>query len=161
VLDMLAEQARIAWDGGTNRFSAETGRGTILGQSCFLLKPMTFMNLSGRSVAKVMQFFKITAADMIVLHDDLDMPAGTVKAREGGGHGGHNGIRSIIAETGQTEFHRIKLGIGRPAHPGDAAVTNWVLGRMTVEELLALQQEMLTSVNIRLKGIFDKGAAKP
>jgi len=151
VLDLLAEEAGISWEGGASRFLGDTGKGTVLGEASFLLKPMTYMNLSGRSVAQVMRFYKMKAEDLIVLHDDIDVPAGKVKARVGGGHGGHNGIRSIIDETGQSEFHRIKLGVGRPP-VGDAA--DWVLGAMTNQELLMLQQEMLVDVKLRLRQIF-------
>jgi PTH1 family peptidyl-tRNA hydrolase len=158
VLDLLAEAAKISWDG--NKFNGEMARGSVLGESCVLFKPMTFMNRSGRPVGDVLRFFKIAPEDMVVLHDDLDVPAGKVKAREGGGHGGHNGIRSIIDETGLAEFHRIKLGIGRPPHPGEAAVTSWVLGRMTDDELITLQTDLLRETQVRLKGIFDKSATK-
>ena len=151
ILDLLAEEAGISWEGGVSRFFGDTAKGTVLGEASFLLKPMTYMNLSGRAVAQVMRFYKMKAVDLIVLHDDIDVPAGKVKARVGGGHGGHNGIRSIIDETGQSEFHRIKLGVGRPP-AGDAA--DWVLGAMTNQELLMLQQEMLVDVKLRLRQIF-------
>lgn len=161
MLDLIAEKAGISWEGGTNRFGGEIAKGTVLGQSAVLLKPMTFMNLSGRSVGEVMRFFKVSGPDMVVFYDDLDVPAGKVKARESGGHGGHNGVRSIIDETGVSEFHRVKLGIGRPEHIGDSAVTSKVLGRMTDEELNALQGPMFEETMVRLKGIFDKANAQP
>ena len=156
MLDLIAEKAGASWEGGTSKFGGELGKGTVLSQNCTLLKPMTFMNKSGRSAAEVLRFFKVSPREMIVLYDDLDVPAGKVKAREGGGHGGHNGVRSIMEDAGVADFHRIKLGIGRPPHPGESAVTGWVLGKMTDAELLGLQNEMLNDVMIRLKGIFDK-----
>jgi PTH1 family peptidyl-tRNA hydrolase len=158
MLDLLAEAEGINWEGGTNRFGGEMAKGRVLGEECILLKPMTFMNLSGRSVGEVMRFFKFSPSDVIVLHDELDVPAGKVKAREGGGAGGHNGIRSIIKETGVEDFHRVKLGIGKPVE-NEPAGTGWVLGQFTDDELLALQNEMFESVKVRLKGIFDKDAA--
>jgi PTH1 family peptidyl-tRNA hydrolase len=114
---------------------------------------MTFMNLSGRAVGAALRFFKLEAKDIIVCFDDVDVPLGKVKAREGGGHGGHNGVRSIIDETGISEFHRIKLGVGRPPDGRDTA--DWVLGAMTDAELMNLQGDMLKDVNVRLKQIFD------
>lgn len=160
MLDLIAEKSGANWEGGTSKFGGEVGKGSVLGESCILLKPMTFMNRSGRSVGEVLRFFKIAPRDMVVLYDDLDVPAGKVKAREGGGHGGHNGVRSIMEDAGIADFHRIKLGIGRPTHQGDSAVTGWVLGQMTDAELLGLQNEMLTDTMVRLKGIFDKDAKK-
>ena len=159
MVDLIAEKAGISWEGGTNRFGGEIAKGTVLGQAVALLKPMTFMNLSGRSVGEVMRFFKVPGPEMVVFYDDLDVPAGKVRAREGGGHGGHNGVRSIIDETGIADFHRMKLGIGRPLHTGEGAVTGKVLGRMSDEELLALQGPMFDETMVRLKGIFDKVSA--
>ncbi len=157
VIDLLAEDAGISWESGTNRFGGEMARGNLHGEACILLKPMTFMNLSGKSVGEVMRFLKIEAQDVVVLHDEMDVPAGKVKARVGGGAGGHNGIRSIIECTGNAEFHRIKLGVGRP--PEQWAGADWVLGEMSDEELLVLQKDMLEGVNLRLKQIFEQKTA--
>lgn len=161
MLDLLAEAEDIVWEGGANRFGGLMAKGKVLGQDCVLLKPMTFMNLSGRSVGAVTRFFKLSPSDVIVLHDELDVPAGKVKAREGGGAGGHNGIRSIMSETGMEAFHRLKLGIGKPGDgdKNEPAGTGWVLGQFTDQELTALQEDMFESVKVRLKGIFDKDAA--
>lgn len=156
VLDLIAEKAGIVWESAQTKFGGEIGKGTVLGQSCILLKPMTYMNRSGRSVGEVLRFFKIDAADIVVLHDEIDVPSGKVRAREGGGAGGHNGIRSIASETGLSDFHRIKLGVGKPGPDNPMDVADWVLGPMTDAELLALQKEMLDETMIRLKGIFDK-----
>ncbi len=90
----------------------------------FLLKPTTFMNLSGRSVAAVKKFFKID--DVIVIHDDLDLPFGALRFKIGGGHGGHNGLKSTDALIGK-EYVRVRMGIGRPEHKGE--VTGFVLGK--------------------------------
>jgi len=152
--DLLAEKLGISW--GARKFDGEFAKGSLWGEPLALLKPLTFMNLSGRAVAKAMQFFKIAVGDLIVLHDDIDVPAGAVRARAGGGHGGHNGIRSIMAEIGG-EFHRIKLGLGRPPVEADrpgSQVSQWVLGPMSDEELASLQGEMLEAVMLRLKNIF-------
>lgn len=153
LVDLLAEAAGAEWENGRARFHGDIAKGTLLGQSCIFLKPMTFMNLSGRAVGAALRFFKLEAKDIIVCFDDVDVPVGKVKAREGGGHGGHNGVRSIIDETGISEFHRIKLGVGRPPDGRDTA--DWVLGAMADAELMNLQGDMLKDVNVRLKQIFD------
>lgn len=154
ILDLIAVGAKIPWEGGSNKFGGEIAKGTFNGQTCVFLKPMTFMNLSGRSVRAVTSFFKIEPKDVICLHDELDVPAGKVKARVGGGAGGHNGIRSMIEELGSADFHRIKLGIGKPPPQWQGA--DWVLGRFADEELLALQEGMYQEVLVRLKSIFDQ-----
>lgn len=156
VIDLLADAAGIQWETGQNRFGGVIGRGSVHGETCILLKPMTYMNLSGKSVAEVMRFFKIEAQDVVVLHDEMDVPAGQVKAKVGGGAAGHNGIRSITECTGTPDYHRLKLGVGRP--PENWAGADWVLGQMSDAELLALQKEMFDGVNLRLKQIFHKSA---
>ena len=113
------------------------------------------MNLSGKSVAQAVRFFKISEEDIVVFHDDIDVPIGKVRARLGGGHGGHNGIRSIFEETGLQGFHRIKLGVGRPqSNEEDRTVKSWVLGRLAAEELDVLKREMFEDVLVRLQNIF-------
>jgi len=94
-------------------------------EKVLLLKPLTYMNLSGRSVAQAARFFRIDPADVLVLHDDLDLEVGRLRLRARGSSGGHNGIKSIIAELGTEAFPRLKIGIGRPA-PG-WQVVDWVL----------------------------------
>ena len=97
-----------------------------------LLKPLTFMNLSGRAVARVMRFYKIPPDKMLVAHDELDIALGRLKFKFGGGAAGHNGLSSIFTETGETQFYRLRLGIGRPAPGRDKA--SYVLSRFTPEE---------------------------
>jgi peptidyl-tRNA hydrolase, PTH1 family len=82
---------------------------------------MEFMNLSGQAVARVASFWKIPAADLIVVHDELDLPFGRLKLGAGGGHGGHNGVRSMLADLGSAEFARVRVGVGRPAAGRDSA----------------------------------------
>ncbi|BES72559.1 aminoacyl-tRNA hydrolase [Marinobacter nanhaiticus D15-8W] len=94
-----------------------------------LLNPSTFMNRSGQSVKALADFFKIKPEQILVAHDELDLPPGTAKLKRGGGHGGHNGLRDIIAHLGTNDFHRLRIGIG---HPGDSRqVTGYVLSRLT------------------------------
>ena len=103
------------------KFGAELVETTLGGKRVLLCKPMEFMNVSGQAVARVAGFWKIPVADTIVVHDELDLPFGRLKLGAGGGHGGHNGIRSIAADLGDPGFARVRVGIGRPAPGRDAA----------------------------------------
>jgi len=106
------------------KFQGEVADGTIAQEKVLILKPATFMNESGRSVAEATQFYKIKPENVIVLHDELDLAPGKIRAKKGGGLAGHNGLKSIAAHIGQ-EFHRVRIGIG---HPGDKdRVTGHVL----------------------------------
>ena len=96
------------------------------------LKPSTFMNLSGQSVAALAGFYKIPLSDILVVHDELDLPPGTARLKQGGGHGGHNGLRSMITEMGGADFWRLRIGIGHPGHKD--LVTDYVLGRPSADE---------------------------
>jgi PTH1 family peptidyl-tRNA hydrolase len=97
------------------RFQGETADGLIGEERAVVLKPLTYMNESGRSVGEAMRFFGLAPEDVVVLHDELDLPPGKVRVKSGGGHAGHNGLRSIHAHIGP-EFHRVRLGIGHPGH---------------------------------------------
>ncbi|MGD8558934.1 MAG: aminoacyl-tRNA hydrolase [Gammaproteobacteria bacterium] len=109
-----------------NKFHGESGKVTISGQSVWLLKPMTYMNHSGQAVSALAKYYKIAVDNILVLHDELDLPPGTLRLKKGGGHGGHNGLRDIIAHFANKEFMRLRIGIG---HPGSSReVTNYVLG---------------------------------
>ncbi len=101
--------------GARARFKSETFDGVIAGAKVMVLKPTTFMNNSGDAVGAAMRYYKLTPADLVVIHDELDLDAGRVKVKAGGGSAGHNGIRSIAAHIGP-DFHRLRIGI---AHPGD------------------------------------------
>lgn len=153
MLDLIADDFGLSWS--KSKFEGETAKGQILGEAVILLKPTTFMNLSGRAVVKASRFYKVDPEDIIVFHDDIDMESGKVKTRMGGGHGGHNGIRSIIQESGSSQFYRVKLGVGRPEQEQAIDVKNWVLSAYSDAELLSLQKEMLEAVKVRLKGIFQ------
>ncbi len=139
VVDELRARAR----GPTPRakFGAELCEVSLPGvaERVLLCKPMEFMNLSGQSVARVASFWKIPAADTIVVHDELDLPFGRLKLGMGGGHGGHNGVRSMLADLGNAEFARVRVGIGRPAagrDPADYLLSNF--SRAEDKELPAL-----------------------
>lgn len=108
-----------------SKFGAELAEATVGGQKVLLCKPMEFMNVSGQSVARVARFHKVIPAETVVVHDDLDLPFARLKLGLGGGHGGHNGLRSLIADLGSPDFARVRVGIGRPADGRDPA--DWVL----------------------------------
>ena len=108
------------------KYSGETARIAIAGQEILLLKPTTYMNRSGLSVRQLSDFFKIQPEEILVAHDELDIPVGSVRLKHGGGHGGHNGLRDTIAHIGD-EFWRLRLGIGHPGKKSD--VIDYVLTR--------------------------------
>ncbi len=112
-------------------------RGNVNGQTIWLLEPQTYMNLSGKSVAALARFFKIAPQDILVVHDELDVPPGQAKLKFGGGHGGHNGLRDIHAQLGTGDYWRLRLGIG---HPGDKnQVADWVLKKPSPDEREAIE----------------------
>jgi PTH1 family peptidyl-tRNA hydrolase len=103
------------------KYHALVGKVRIGAGDVLLAKPQTYMNESGRSVGAILRYTSATAADLVVVHDELDLPLGAVRVKAGGGHGGHNGLRSIIEHLGTPEFIRVRVGIGRPPAGGDAA----------------------------------------
>lgn len=128
-VDKLSQRLQqINW---TQKFKGETVRGRMDQHPYVLLKPMTYMNISGESVCACLQFYKLALTDLLVVSDDIDRPLGALRYRTSGGHGGHNGLRSIIQMCGGSGFHRIKLGIGRPDTPME--ISNYVLSRRTAE----------------------------
>lgn len=123
-----------------NKFHGLVARSQLHGREIILLKPQTFMNASGRSVAALAQFYKIDAAEMLVVHDELDLLPGSAKLKLGGGHGGHNGLKDIIAHLGTRDFWRLRIGIG---HPGDRDdVVDYVLHAPRREEAELIGQAM-------------------
>lgn len=118
-----------------------TNQAKLHGQACrvrvadepvWLLKPSTFMNASGIAVASALRYYRIEPAQCLVVHDDLDLPAGTVRFKFDGGHGGQNGLRDIFRHVGHGAFHRLRIGIGHPGQRG--RVTAWVLGRPSAQD---------------------------
>jgi len=106
---------RHSFSGFSKKFRAEIAEGTLAGEKTLVIKPMTFMNLSGDSVGEAMRFYKLTPADIIVIHDELDIAPGKLKLKTGGGNGGHNGLKSIDAHCGK-DYKRLRIGIGHPGH---------------------------------------------
>lgn len=118
VADELAR--RWGLDFRKGKWKSLVAAGSAHGESVVLLKPQTYMNDSGQSVGGAASFYKVEAADVLVVYDDIDLPLGKLRLRERGSHGGHNGVRSIIQHLKSSEFPRLKVGVGRPRH-GDAA----------------------------------------
>ena len=122
--------------GNETKLRGETAKIHYEGQSLQLLKPTTYMNASGASVAAALRYWKIEPEEMLVAHDDLDLPPGAARLKFDGGHGGQNGLRDIFAHVGHGKFHRMRLGIGHPGHKD--RVTPWVLGRPGVADEQAI-----------------------
>ena len=135
-----------------NKFSGLIADGTVDGERVLVLKPQTYMNRSGNSVAAAMKFYKIPLSNVTVIFDELDLAPGKVRVKTGGGNGGHNGLRSIEAATGNA-FHRVRLGIGHPGHK--ALVHNHVLGNFAksdAEWLDPLLDAMARNAGLLVKG---------
>ncbi len=125
-VDALAQREGARF-GLETKLHGETAKIVVGGSPLLLLKPNTFMNKSGIAVASALRYWKIEPEEMLIAHDDLDLPPGAARLKFDGGHGGQNGLRDIFAHLGHGKFHRLRLGIG---HPGDKdRVTPWVLGR--------------------------------
>ncbi len=115
------------------KFFGQCCRIQIDGQQLWLLKPMTFMNRSGQAIAALARFYKIPPEAILVAHDELDLPPGEIRLKQGGGHGGHNGLRDTISQLGGSkEFQRLRIGIGHPGH--STQVTGYVLGKAPASE---------------------------
>ncbi|GGM49627.1 peptidyl-tRNA hydrolase [Deinococcus arenae] len=133
VLDELARRAGAAWrKEGKDAEVAEVRLGSGVGAKVLLVRPLTFMNASGKAVAPLVSFYKLGGESLLVLQDDLDSPFGLLRVRMGGRHGGQNGVRDIIRLLGHEAFARVKIGISRP--PAGWAVPDWVLSRWREEE---------------------------
>jgi len=154
VLERLAELADITVT--RKAFTGLWGEGRWQGTRLLLLKPQTYMNLSGRSVVAALRYHKLSPAELIVIHDDLDLPFGQVKVKERGGHGGHNGLRSLMAELGNGDFLRVRVGIGRPVK-GDPV--KYVLGTFGRDEIPLLPR-LRDGVCDLLSLLLREGAAK-
>ena len=131
VVDALAE--RTGAESFRAKFSGEIARTELRGEDALLLKPMTYMNLSGDSVQPCAAFFKIPVDRVVVIHDELDLPFGELRLKKGGGHAGHNGLRSLIQRMG-ADFGRIRMGIGRPPPTFRGDVADFVLSGFSAEE---------------------------
>lgn len=152
--DLLHE--KYAFGGYKAKFDGMIAEGKIGGEKVYLLKPQTYMNLSGNSVVKAAHFYKILPENIVVMHDDMDLPCGKLKAKSGGGSGGHNGIKSIDAAV-SPNYNRIRIGVGHPAGSGNDVV-NYVLGGFSKAEkdLLAGNLEIIAET---IPILLQKGMA--
>src|SRR5665647_389936 len=135
LVDLLAEEYKLQFRA---KFQGLWTEGNVEGERILLLKPQTFMNLSGRSVRELTYFYKILGEDLLIVHDDMDLPLGKIRLRDQGSAGGHNGIKSILAELGTEKFCRLKLGVGRP--PKDYDPARYVLSPFAEDEIKLLDE---------------------
>lgn len=155
-LDAVASSYRVQFR-SESRFSGDVARLQHSNLDCWLLKPTTFMNRSGQAVSALAHFYKIDPSHILIAHDELDLSAGTVRLKKGGGHGGHNGLRDTVNKLGTSDFMRLRLGIGHPGHRD--AVTGHVLNapptneRSEIDEAIALSVRALPLI---LSGDYDK-----
>jgi peptidyl-tRNA hydrolase, PTH1 family len=139
-LNHFAKVHRIPLD--KKQGKARVGMGVVAGSQVVLAKPQTYMNASGQSVVLLMQKYKISLEDLIVIHDDLDLPLGKIRIRQGSSAGGHNGIKSIIGSLGTQDFVRIRVGISRPQQDGEeeCTIVDYVLGDFTRDDESVVQE---------------------
>jgi PTH1 family peptidyl-tRNA hydrolase len=129
-VDILLQQLGLG--GFLLKFQSQLLQTSLNSEACIFIKPQTYMNRSGKAVAECANFYKIPVENIVVISDDLDLPPGKARFRDGGGHGGHNGLRSIIDSLGSRQFRRVRIGIGRPS--GKRDVVGHVLGRWSKAE---------------------------
>jgi len=144
LVDRLAHEAGAPWK-RESRFQGELARGRIAGEELWLMKPQTFMNRSGAAVQSVAAFHRVTPQQILVVHDEIDLPPGVARLKQGGGHGGHNGVRDVIACLG-ADFWRLRLGVG---HPGEKdQVIGAVLGRASASDQQLIDAALLRAVEV-------------
>jgi len=147
-LDLLASSLRLSFR-YEKRYNADETRYRSGDKDIILLKPRTFMNRSGQSVGAVMRFYKMRPQQILVVHDELDLVPGDNRLKQGGGHGGHNGLRDTINHLGDKDFFRLRVGIG---HPGDRdQVTDYVLHRPSLED-----KELIQAANLRTLDVMPR-----
>ncbi|MCI6956815.1 MAG: aminoacyl-tRNA hydrolase [Candidatus Faecousia sp.] len=152
-LDILAKDLNCSIDRG--KFQGLYGQTTYQGKKLYLLKPLTYMNLSGRSVLQLSAYFSIPPQRIIVLFDDISLEPGRLRVRADGSAGGHNGIKSIIQELGSQSFPRVKIGVGAKPHP-DYDLADWVLSSFSAQEEKALSVSLPNAAQAAL-AIIDYG----
>ena len=136
-VDLLAEQLNVKLN--KVKFKSAYNIVRFGGQKCLVMKPQTYMNLSGEAVHEAAQFYKIPADHVLVIYDDVSLPVGKLRIRKGGSAGGHNGLKSIIQHLGTDQFPRIKVGVGQKPHP-DYDMADWVLSKFAGEDLKTITE---------------------
>jgi PTH1 family peptidyl-tRNA hydrolase len=153
-LERLALRALVA-EGWSKKFSGELAQGTLGPGVCLLLRPATYMNDSGQSVGAAAAFFRIPPRDIIVLHDEIDLPFGHVRLKLGGGHAGHNGLRSVIGHLGTPDFVRVRMGIGRPPPGFSGEVADYVLSAFSAGEKSELPPILELSADVVVRVLTE------
>ena len=144
-LDLLAKRAGAVLR-TQSKFHAELAKTSLYGQGCILVKPLTFMNHSGQAVRALVDYYKISSDRLLIAYDELDLPPGVARLKQGGGHGGHNGLRDIFRHSRDHEFLRLRVGIG---HPGSRdAVTGYVLSRPSAEQELLTRRVITDAADV-------------
>ncbi|KUP04218.1 peptidyl-tRNA hydrolase [Bacillus coahuilensis m2-6] len=143
VIDELAKRFNVALD--QSKFKGVYSIVRHEGEKFILLKPLTYMNLSGESIRPLMDYYDIDIEDLVVIYDDLDLPVGKLRLRQKGSAGGHNGMKSTIAHLGSQQFNRIRLGVDRP--PSGMTVPNYVLGKFTASEQPLVEEVVKASAD--------------
>ncbi|MCF0122537.1 MAG: aminoacyl-tRNA hydrolase [Ruminiclostridium sp.] len=154
VIDELAEREKIPVQ--RLKFRALTNTALIGGQSVLLMKPTTYMNLSGRAVGEAAQFYKIPPERVLVISDDVALPQGKLRVRRSGSAGGHNGLKDIIAHLGTDQFPRVKVGVGGKPHP-DSDMADWVLGKFTGQDRKVMEEAIARAADA-VTLFLDQGA---
>lgn len=143
------------------KFHGEVAKISLAGEDIWLLKPETFMNRSGLAVQSLMSFYRISADQLLVAHDEIDLPPGTAKLKTGGGHGGHNGLRDIINQLGTKDFHRLRIGVG---HPGSKdQVVDYVLHNASRDDRILIDRDIDDAVQVMpdlAAGAFEQAMQK-
>ncbi|WP_226671273.1 aminoacyl-tRNA hydrolase [Metabacillus litoralis] len=143
VIDKLADDLSISLD--RQKFNGIYGIGHISGEKVILLKPLTYMNLSGECIRPLMEYYEVNEEEIVVVYDDLDLPVGKTRLRTKGSAGGHNGIKSMIHHLGTQEFNRIKIGIDRPTN--GMKISDYVLGQFTEDDKQGITESINTSAS--------------
>ncbi len=155
-LDILAEKLSCKVD--KMKFQGLYGQVNYIGKKLYLLKPMTFMNLSGRSVLQLSSYFHVPPQRIIVMFDDISLAPGRLRVRPNGSAGGHNGIKSIISELGSQDFPRVKIGVGAKPNP-DYDLADWVLSSFSAQEEKALEPALTRAADAALC-ILERGTTE-
>lgn len=160
VLDTLAKQCGA--DINRMQFKGKTAEVMLGDVRCLLLKPTTYMNLSGESVVKALEFYKIDVTKLIVVCDDISLDTGKLRIRRKGSHGGHNGLRNICEQTGRDDYQRIKIGVGKKPHP-DYDLAKWVLGKFgkeDAEKITLSAENACECIKLMVQGKTDEAMNK-
>lgn len=155
-LDYLADSQGSRWS-ASGQFQAQVAEFSSGASRITLLKPLTFMNKSGLSVGKLFRYYKLRPEELLVVHDELDLPEGVVKMKRDGGHAGHNGLRDIIAHIDSRDFYRLRLGIGRPAV--GANVADYVLSNPS-RAATAIFESVFAELNTQLEMVLQGDVAR-